>query len=76
MFQTKEQNNTLQKKTLNKTEISNLPDEEFKIMVIKMLTKLCRGMDEQRKSKKVPNRSHRAKEYNRRRETRWRSRRI
>lgn len=34
------------KKDLNDTEISNLPDKEFKVMVIKMFTVLRRGMDE------------------------------
>ena len=33
-------------KNLNETEISNLPDKEFKVMVIKMLTKLRRRMNE------------------------------
>ena len=33
-------------KELNEMEISNLPDKEFKVKVIKMLTKLRRIMDE------------------------------
>ena len=33
-------------KNLNDIEIRNLPDKEFKVMVIKMLTKLRRRMDE------------------------------
>ena len=33
-------------KELNEMEISNLPDKEFKVIVIKMLTKLRRIMDE------------------------------
>ena len=46
-------------------EISNLPNKEFKVMVIKMLTNLRRRMDEpsvnfnkNRKYKKVSNRSY------------------
>ena len=34
------------KKNLNETKISNFPDKEFKVMVIKMLTSLGRRMDE------------------------------
>ena len=49
-------------------EIGNLPKKEFKVMVRKMFTNLGRRMDEfqQRDGKymKVPNGSHRAKEYN------------
>ena len=53
-------------------EISNLPDEAFKIMVMKMLIELWRRInDEQNKNfnKKienirVPNRYHKAEEYN------------
>lgn len=33
-------------KELNKTEINNLPANEFKVMVIKMLAKLGRKVDE------------------------------
>ena len=33
-------------KELNETEISNLPDKEFRVIVIKMLTELWRRMDE------------------------------
>ena len=44
MFQTKgEKKNS--EKDLNKVKISNLPDKEFKIMIIKMVTDL-RRMDE------------------------------
>lgn len=35
-----------EKKTLNKTVISSLPDKEFKVMIIKMLTKLGKIKDE------------------------------
>ena len=45
MLQTKEQDKTLEK-ILTETEISDLPDKEFKIMVIKMLTKFKRRMDQ------------------------------
>ena len=45
MFQIKEQDKYSEKE-LNKTEISSLPDKEFKVMVIRMLTELGRRMDE------------------------------
>ena len=61
MFQSKEQDKTSGKE-LNKTEISNLSDKEFKVMVIRLLTEPGRRMDElqqtDRKYKKVPNRSY------------------
>ena len=38
-FQTREQDQTPEK-DINKMERSNLPDKEFKVMVIKLLTKL------------------------------------
>ena len=43
-------------------EISNLPDKEFKVMIIKMLTKLRRRMNEHkisivRKYEEEPNRA-------------------
>lgn len=44
MFQTKKQVKTSEKE-LTKMEISNLPDEEFKAMAIKMLTELRRSTD-------------------------------
>ena len=40
MFETKKNKLHPQEKNLNEAEISNLPDEEFKVMVTKMLTKL------------------------------------
>lgn len=43
----KEQDITLEKE-LNKEEINNLPHNGFKVMIIKMFTKLRRGMDEHR----------------------------
>ena len=44
MFQMKEQNKTSERE-LNKKKISNLPDKEFKVMVIKMLTELGKIVD-------------------------------
>ena len=41
MLQMKEQDKT-QEKYLSKTKISNLPDKDFKVLVIKMCTKLGR----------------------------------
>ena len=44
-FQAREQDKT-QEKALNETEISNLPNKEFKQKVIRMLTDLGRRLDE------------------------------
>ena len=44
MAQVKEQIKT-QEKELNKMEISNLPDVEFKTLVIRMLKKLSEDLD-------------------------------
>ena len=59
MFQIKEQDK-FPEKDLKEMKISNLPDKEFKIMVIKVVTDLRRRMDEhsenfnkERKYKKV-----------------------
>lgn len=41
IFQTKEQNKTPEKK-LNEMETSNMPDKEFKTMILKMLNELER----------------------------------
>ena len=46
MFQAKEKQNKTSEKELNKTEISNLPDKEFKAMIIRMLNELGRRMNE------------------------------
>ena len=69
MFQIKEQDEASEK-DLNETDISDLLYKEFKIMIIKMLTKLRRTMDQQsenfnigRKCKKVPNRNYRPEKY-------------
>ena len=63
----KEQDKTSEKE-LNEVEISNLPDKEFKVTIIKMFTELRRRMDEHsenfnrvRKYKEEPNK---AEEYN------------
>ena len=45
MFQTKEQYKS--ETNLNETEISDLSNRQFKIMVIKMLTEVRRVMQEQ-----------------------------
>lgn len=50
MFQTKEQDNTSEKDN-DEMEISSLLNKEFKVMVVKMQTKVRRKMDE--RSKKV-----------------------
>lgn len=46
VFQMKEQDKNLRRKKKNKTEISNLPDKEFKVTVIKLLAELRRTMEE------------------------------
>lgn len=45
MCQMKEQ--ATPEKNLNEMDISSLPDKKFKVMILKMLTKLGRRMDEQ-----------------------------
>ena len=45
MFQMKEQDKSPEEE-LSKVEISNLPDKEFKVMIIKMLNELGRRMNE------------------------------
>lgn len=45
MFQMEEQDETLGKKTFNETEMSNLHDKDFKVMVLKVLTKPGKRMD-------------------------------
>ena len=49
MFQRKEQDKS-QETNHNEMEIYDLPDREFKIKVIKMLTKVRRAMHEQREN--------------------------
>lgn len=46
MFQTKEQDK-ISEKDLNKMKISDLPNKEFKITIIKILTKVRRTRHEQ-----------------------------
>lgn len=64
IFQMKEQDKTSGGKTLNETEISNLPDNRFKVTLIRMLTVLGRRMEEHSEAFKkelentqVPNRA-------------------
>ena len=45
MFQMKEQDKTSEKE-LNKEEVSNLSNKEFKVIIIKMFNKLRRRMGE------------------------------
>lgn len=47
MFQMKGKDKTPEE--LSKMELSNLPDKEFKIKIVKMLNKLRRRLDEHRK---------------------------
>ena len=71
MFQRKEQDSTpVGGKYLNEIQISNLPDKEFKVMVIKMLTELKRRMMDtvklQQRVKiytKISNSNHRTEEH-------------
>lgn len=49
MFQSKDQDKILEEE-LNKTEINNLPDKLFTIIVIKTLAKLRSRMDKHRKN--------------------------
>lgn len=43
MFQTKEHDKT-EEKDLNEMKITNLPEKEFKVMIVKMLKELWRRM--------------------------------
>ena len=45
MFQMKEQDK-IPEEELSKVQLSNLPDKEFKLMIIKMLHEFRRRMDE------------------------------
>ena len=51
MLQTKEQDKTPEKQ-LNEVEIANLPEKEFKVMIITIIQELRKRMDAQ--SKKLP----------------------
>ena len=48
MFQTKEQDKTPEEQ-LSKLEIGNLPEKEFKVMIVKMIQELGKRMDAQSK---------------------------
>lgn len=52
MFQTIEQDKTSEKE-LNKVEISNLPDKDLKVMIIKTLKELRKRMDEYRTQHRI-----------------------
>lgn len=69
MFQRKNKKNT-SGEDINEMEGNNLPNKEFEVMVIKMLTVLRRKMDEhseilnkETKYNKVSNKSYRTEEY-------------
>lgn len=51
MLHMKEQDKTSKKKLLHEMKISSLPNKEFKVMVLKMLTGLERRVDELRTSR-------------------------
>ena len=55
MFQRKEQDKSPEEQ-LSKIETSNLPDKEFKAMIIKMFKELGRRLDEQSEKLEVSNR--------------------
>ena len=67
MFQMREQDKTLEK-GLNRVEIGNLPDKEFKVMIKMMLKELGRRMDEHSENfnrvVKYKKEQNRAEEYN------------
>ena len=46
VFQTREHKTMKEKKTHNEMEISNFLDKEFNVLVIKVLSKLGRRLDE------------------------------
>lgn len=46
MFQTKEPDKTLKEKKINEMEISDVLEKELKLMLVKMLTKLIKRMEE------------------------------
>ena len=48
MFQTKEQDKTLEKQ-LSEVEICNLPEKEFRVMILKMIQDLRERMEAQLK---------------------------
>lgn len=66
MFQMKKQDKT--PRELNEVEISNLPFKEFKTVIIKILTRLGRRMNEhiQQRMRKYEEELNRAEEHNNR----------
>ena len=46
MFQTKEQDKTPEEE-LSEVEIGNIPEKEFRVMIVKMIKELGRRMDAQ-----------------------------
>ena len=54
MFQTKEQDKTI-KEEISEVDISNLPNKDFKIMMVKMFKGLGRRLDKQSKKLEVLN---------------------
>lgn len=63
MFQAKKEDKT--PKELSELEISNLPDKEFMVMIMKLLKEPGRKMDEQSENLQVFNRVRKCKEPNR-----------
>ena len=56
MFQMKEQNKTPEEEPSG-AEIGNLPNKEFKVMIIKMIKELRRRMDKQSEKLEVFNKN-------------------
>ena len=48
MFQMKEQDKTPEE--LSEVEIGNLPEKEFRVMIVKMINELRKRMDEQNRN--------------------------
>ena len=71
MLQTKEQDKT-PKQHLSEVEIGNLPNKEFRVMIIKMIQELGKRMDTQSKNlqevfnrvRKYKEQANRVEEYN------------
>ena len=63
IFQSKEQDKT-PKEELSEVETGNLPNKEFKVMIIKMTKELRRRMDEQNKKSEVFNKELENKKNN------------
>ena len=54
MFQMKKQDKTIEEE-LSEVDVSKLPEKEFKEMILKMLKKLGRRLDEKSQNSKVSN---------------------